>query len=80
MEPLLKFMLSQDIRPFQFGISKDEIYISYRVYISDIFSDSKEEIKKNFTELAAKADKTDNYLNETFGCNFSEYSKKAGSK
>lgn len=76
IEPLLKFLLSENVKPFQFGISKGEIYISYRVHISDVFSKSKDMIKQNFTELAAKADGFDNYLHDTFGCEFSEYSKK----
>ncbi|MDR1194967.1 MAG: trypsin-like peptidase domain-containing protein [Endomicrobium sp.] len=76
IEPLLKLLLSENIKPFQFGISKNEIYISYRVYISDIFSNSKEEIKKNFTQIAVKANELDNYFHDNFDCAFSEYSKK----
>ncbi len=76
MEPLLRFLLSENVKPFQFGSYKNEIYVSYRVHISDIFSDSKEEVKKNLTQLANRADDLDNYLFNTFGCEFSEYSKK----
>lgn len=76
LEPLLRFLLSEDIKPFQFGISKNEIFLSYRVYISDIFSRSKDEIKNNFTGLALKANEFDNFFRDKFGCEFSEYSKK----
>ena len=52
------------------------IYIAYRIHISDIFSDQADQIKKNLTGLALKADELDNYLAETYGCEFSEYAKK----
>ena len=35
-----------------------------------------EEIQKNITDMAFKADEMDNYLADTFGCEFSEYAKK----
>ncbi|MDR2425674.1 MAG: trypsin-like peptidase domain-containing protein [Endomicrobium sp.] len=78
IEPLLRLLLSENIKPFQFGISKNEVYISYRVQISDIFSGSVEEIKNNFTQIAIKANELDNYFHDNFGCAFSEYSKKNG--
>lgn len=78
IEPLLKYLLSENIWPFQFGVSNNEIYLSYRVYISDIFSPSKDEIKNNFTQLAFKANEFDNYLRDNFGCEMSKYSKNNG--
>ncbi len=76
LEPLLRFLLSADIKPFILGVRNNDIFVSYRVHMSDVFSDEADKIKKNITDLAAKADDLDNYLNETFGCEFSEYSKK----
>jgi len=76
LEPLFRFLLSADIKPFILGIYNNEIYISYRVHLSDIFSDDKDRIRDNVSKLAEKADELDNYLNETFGCEFSEYAKK----
>jgi len=75
LEPLLRFLLSADTKPFNLGIYNNEIYVSYRVHLSDVFSDEKEKVKKNITGLAQKADDLDNYLNETFGCEFSQYAK-----
>ncbi len=75
LEPLLKFLLSADTKPFILGIYNNEIYVSYRVHLSDIFSDEREKVKKNLVNLAQKADDLDNYLNETFGCEFSQYTK-----
>ena len=75
MEPLLRFLLSADTQPFILGIQNNEVYISYRVHLSDVFSDEREKVMKNVTDLAQKADDLDNYLNETFGCEFSQYAK-----
>lgn len=76
LEPLLKFLLSTEIKPFIIGLQNNEIYVSYRVHMSDVFSDERDTIKKNITNLAFKADELDNYLADTFGCEYSEYSKK----
>lgn len=76
LEPVLSYLLSTDVTPYQMGLDGNQIYISYRVHISDIFSDYGEEVQKNLTNLAFKADELDNYLADTFGCEFSEYAKK----
>ena len=77
LEPVLTYLLSaQDIKPYQLGLDGNQIYLSYRIHISDIFSDHAEEIQKNITNMAFKADEMDNYLADTFGCEFSEYAKK----
>jgi hypothetical protein len=75
LEPLLRFLLSADTKPFILGVYNNEVYVSYRVHLSDVFSDEREKVKKNITDLAQKADDLDNYLNETFGCEFSQYAK-----
>ena len=69
-------MSAEDIKPYQLGLDGNQIYLSYRIHISDIFSDFAEEIQKNITDMAFKADEMDNYLADTFGCEFSEYAKK----
>ncbi|MDR2868728.1 MAG: trypsin-like peptidase domain-containing protein [Bacteroidales bacterium] len=76
LEPVLTYLISEDIRPYQLGLDDNQIYISYRIHISDIFSDHADEIQKNITGLAFKADELDDFLVEKFDCKFSEYSKK----
>lgn len=76
LEPILTYLVSEDLRPYKMGIEGNQIYIAYRIHISDIFSDQADQIKKNLTGLALKADELDNYLAETYGCEFSEYAKK----
>lgn len=76
LEPVLSYLLNADVKPYQLGLDGNQIYISYRVHISDVFSEYGDEVKKNLTNLAFKADDLDNYLSDTFGCEFSEYAKK----
>ena len=76
LEPVLSYLLSADIKPYQLGLDGNQIYISYRVHMSDIFSDYADEVQKNLTNLAFKADDLDNYLVDTYSCELSEYAKK----
>lgn len=77
LEPVLTYLLSaRDIKPYQLGLDGNQIYLSYRIHISDIFSDFAEEIQNNITHMGFKADELDNYLVDNFGCEFSEYAKK----
>lgn len=76
LEPVLTYLLQTEIAPYRFGLDGNQIYLSYRVHISDIFSDYSENVKTNLTHLAFKADDLDNYLVDTFGCEFSEYANK----
>lgn len=77
LEPVLSYLLSaENVSPYQLGLDGNQIFISYRIHISDIFSDHATEVQKNITNMAFKADELDNYLSDTFGCEFSEYAKK----
>lgn len=76
LEPVLTYLLSADVKPYQLGLDGNQIYISYRVHMSDVFSDYAEEVQKNLTNLAFKADDLDNYLLENYSCELSEYAKK----
>jgi Trypsin-like serine proteases, typically periplasmic, contain C-terminal PDZ domain len=76
LEPVLTYLISTDIKPYQLGLDENQIFISYRVHMSDVFSDHGDEVKKNITQMAFKADDLDNFLVDTYGCEFSEYAKK----
>lgn len=77
LEPVLTYLLSaEDIKPYQLGLDGNQIYLSYRIHISDVFSEFAGHIKNNITNMAFKADELDNYLSDTYGCEFSEYAKK----
>ncbi len=75
---LYTYLISSNPTPFSFGIYQNTIFLSYRVHISDIFKDddSKNDVKKQITALAIKADEMDDFLVDEFGCPMSTYSKK----
>ena len=58
---MLTYLLSDDIYPYKMGLDGNQIYIAYRIHISDIFSDYANEIKQNITRPALEADRLDNY-------------------
>lgn len=76
LAPLLEELLSTNIWPYQLGIYQGDIFVSYRVHISDIFSPKRNEIKNNIAGLFTKANDLDDYLVEKFGCKFSSHSLK----
>ena len=75
VEDVLTFMLSTDFGPYKLGVDGKQIYIAYRIHLSDINDDTAAEIQQNIVNIARKADELDNYMVERFGCEFSEYSK-----
>lgn len=75
VEPVLDYMLSEDFGPYKMGIEGRQIYLAYRIHLSDITPESEEEIRRNIVQLALRADEMDNMMIERFGCEFSEYSK-----
>jgi serine protease Do len=79
MQALLEEILTREIAPYQLGIWNKEIFVSYRVHISDVFGRRGGEIKKNIAALYRKANELDDYFNEKFGCKFSMNSLKSRS-
>ena len=75
VEPVLDYMLSEDFGPYKLGIEGRQIYIAYRIHLSDITAESEATIRQNIVNLAFRADEMDNMMVERFGCEFSEYSK-----
>lgn len=76
LEPVLTYLLSADVAPYKLGLEENQIYIAYRVHLTDIFSDEAPRIGRELTGLALKADELDDYLHENYGCDFSEYARR----
>jgi len=71
--PLLRYLLeNEDIYPYRLGLNGNQIHISYRVHLSEVFSEAGPEIQRNITRMAARADELSGYIAETFGCGFPE--------
>lgn len=75
VEPVLHYLLEQDFHPYKFGLDGREIIMVYRTHLTDITDASRERIKQYIIAMAEKADELDNFFVETFGCEYSEYSK-----
>lgn len=73
---LYTFLLSDPIEPFHLSIEQNQIFISYRVHLSDIYSQQNEIIKNNIIRLAKEADHMDDFLFEKYRCPKTHFSKK----
>lgn len=76
LESLLKYILSNPIAPYQLALYNNQIFVSYRVCISDVFSGSALTVQQNLSKLIIKADEMDDYFVQTFGCEKSNYARK----
>ncbi len=76
-EPLLRHLLQPaDTSCYQLGLEDNQIFLSYRIPLTDIQADTNLIIQKNITEIAFQADRMAHYLSEKFGCDYPEYSRK----
>ncbi|MCC6643727.1 trypsin-like peptidase domain-containing protein [Candidatus Peregrinibacteria bacterium] len=75
IEEFYKYILGQPHAPFYLGINNNLVYLSYRIYLGDMDSVDREQLQRNFSELANKADEIDHLLNEKFGCELSDFAK-----
>lgn len=77
-EALLNYLLETNNRkPYHIGLNGNQIYLSYRVHLTDIPADKNEEILKNIIAFPEEADKIAEYLNQNFACDFTEYTLKS---
>lgn len=76
--PLLDYLLTAaDIGPYRLGLEENQIFLSYRIHLTDIFLDSDDVIRRKITEMANRADELAGYLSETFGCGFPQSTRVA---
>ena len=70
-----EYILTADTEPHRLSISDNQIYLSYRIHISDLYSNHTDEILENLAKLAIKADALDNTFVTNFGAEMTHYSK-----
>lgn len=75
LKELFEYLLKDNAAPYKLGLDGNQIYIAYRVHISDIFSAHAAEIEQNLTNLALKADDLDDFFVNEYGCEMTSYSK-----
>lgn len=72
---LYEYILTTDTGQHRLSISDNQIYLSYRVHISDLYSEYKDEILDGISQLAIKADELDDMFVSDFGAKMTHYSK-----
>jgi hypothetical protein len=75
LEAVYEYILTANTGPHRLSISDNQIYLSYRIHISDLYSDHSDEILENLAELATKSDELDNRFVNDFGAEMTHYSK-----
>ena len=75
LDALLSYVTADHVQPYQLGVYKNKIFVSYRSHLSDIYSDRKNEIKQNLINLPLKADELDDFFKNNYGCEMSMESK-----
>lgn len=74
--PLMKYLLTApDTEPYQLGLDGNQIFLSYRLHLSDVLADHDHLIRQKISAMAFRADEIANYLHDTFGCGFPQYTK-----
>jgi len=72
---LYEYILTADTGKHRLSISDNQIYLSYRIHVSDLYSESKDEILEDIAQLATKADDLDDMFVNDFGAKMTQYSK-----
>ena len=72
---LYEYILTTDTGDYRLSISDNQIFLSYRVHLSDLYSDNKDEVLEGIAQLALKADELDDMFVNDFGAKMTHYSK-----
>ena len=51
VERVLDYILSEDFAPYKLGIEGRQIYMAYRIHLSDLTEESEDEIRTNLVNL-----------------------------
>lgn len=77
---LYEYLVASDLGAFSLGIYQNQIFVSYRLHMSDLFKEetTKNSIKTKIKELAIKADELDDFFVEKYHCTISTHARKVG--
>lgn len=75
LDNIYQYILTEDIGDYRLSISNNQIHLSYRVHISDLYSQNELEILENIAGLAKKADELDDVFVNNFGAKMTHASK-----
>ena len=75
LEALYRYLASNTAAPYRFGIYQNDIFLSYRFAVSDLYGPLKDTVLTQLSEFINRADTTDNHIEEAFGCPKSVFSR-----
>jgi hypothetical protein len=75
LEALYRYLLSNPVPPYQLSIYQHQIFISYRVRLSDLFSSRAEEVRQLLAYLPQKADEMDDFFASHYNCPKTHYAR-----
>lgn len=75
LENTLRYLMRNPVAPYKLAVNANQIYISYRARIEDVFSDSALQIQQELSALILKANEMDDYFVHEFGCEKTNYAK-----
>ncbi|MCC6515916.1 MAG: trypsin-like peptidase domain-containing protein [Chitinophagales bacterium] len=78
LESLLRYVNSNPVPPYRLAVYNNQIYISYRVRMSDVFSANATIIQQNLSELIVKANEMDDFFVQEYACEKTNYAKLNG--
>lgn len=68
LEALYRHLASNASAPYRFGIYQNDIYLSYRFAVADLYGAMQNTVLDQLSEFIKHADETDNFIEENFGC------------
>jgi tetratricopeptide (TPR) repeat protein len=80
LDKLFKYLLSKPLINYRLGVMENNIFLSYRVHLWDLYSWNAEGVLKDLAVFALKADEMSCFFRDNFGCSLSNYSRKTGIK
>lgn len=75
VESLFKYILSSPLPTYKLGILDNKIFLSYRLHMSDVFSQFGPSIRRDLAIFPLKANELSHYFIKHYGCTMSNYSR-----
>lgn len=80
LDKLFKYLLSKPLSTYRLGVMENNIFLSYRFHLWDIYSWNALGVMKDLAMFALKADEMSCFFSDYFGCSLSNYSRETGIK
>lgn len=77
LENLYRFLLEDSVPPYRLGVYNNQIYLSYRMHLSDIYSPKRSELLDRLAGMPRKADELDDFFVSEYQCEKTGFSKNA---